>query len=185
MTDCKWLIVYDNVQSPDMLRQFWPRECQGKAIITTRNEIFAFENVSSKIEVASWPADKGSEFLLYLLGKTAERATQPDKDFALILSREFSGHPMTISQMAGLIHSRKLSLEKFHTMYFENRDRVHSTDEIAASWKPCFDDLNDDSLFLLGVMSFLKPGAIPQDLFDNVVHPSLPDELGFCSNDWR
>lgn len=35
--DCRWLIVYDNAEFADLIRDFWPLASRGQALITTRN----------------------------------------------------------------------------------------------------------------------------------------------------
>ncbi|TEY42388.1 hypothetical protein BOTCAL_0391g00040 [Botryotinia calthae] len=51
--DCEWLIVYDNVESADLLMPYWPEASHGKAIITTRNHSLAYEPATSGLEITS------------------------------------------------------------------------------------------------------------------------------------
>ncbi|CAG9956535.1 unnamed protein product, partial [Clonostachys rosea f. rosea IK726] len=70
-TECKWLVIFDNVECSNTLRPYWPRATnQGRAIITTRNHSLAYEPAHSGIEITSWDVNRGAEFLLFLLKKS-------------------------------------------------------------------------------------------------------------------
>ncbi|KAI1274775.1 P-loop containing nucleoside triphosphate hydrolase protein [Xylaria sp. FL0933] len=59
-TECKWLLVFDNIESLDLLKKYWPTASQGRAIITTRNHDFASYYADVKLEIKEWDAEIGS-----------------------------------------------------------------------------------------------------------------------------
>ncbi|KID94053.1 pfs domain-containing protein, partial [Metarhizium majus ARSEF 297] len=183
--DCRWLIVYDNVESADMLMPYWPGSSQGEAIITTRNHSLAFEPASSGVEVITWDPKKGSEFPLFLLKREIGRDLEVEGNSALALSERLSGHALAISQMAGIIYDGEFSIQEFMTMYLRNPRRAHATNEMAALWDFSFKSLDQNSRSLLGVLSYLMPDIIPQELFEAGAGREFPEDLDFCSDDFR
>ncbi|QKX54573.1 uncharacterized protein TRUGW13939_01660 [Talaromyces rugulosus] len=167
-TNCKWLIVYDNVESSETLMPYWPGSYQGKAIITTSNRSVAFKSASHISEITSWEGKDGTGFLLFLLenknhiGKNKEEET----DSASILAERLGGHAFAIKQIATLIHSSQSSIHDFLTMYSKDAERVHRTEELGKVMQWSFQKLNKKSLSLLGMMSFLNPDIISQNIFD-------------------
>ncbi|KAI0802570.1 P-loop containing nucleoside triphosphate hydrolase protein [Xylaria sp. FL0064] len=68
-TECKWLLVFDNIESIDLLKRYWPTASQGRAIITTRNPDFASRSADAKLEITGWGAEIDSQFLFHLLSR--------------------------------------------------------------------------------------------------------------------
>ncbi|KAJ5184902.1 hypothetical protein N7472_009742 [Penicillium cf. griseofulvum] len=113
VTKCKWLIIYDNVESAHMLLPYWPRPSpHGRAIITTRNHSLAFEPAASGIEITSWDTETGAEFQLFLLKKSIGQDIDSENTSARTLSEKLSGHALALSQMASLIYDGE-SKDKF------------------------------------------------------------------------
>jgi hypothetical protein len=112
---------------------YWPLSSHGKAIITSRNHSLALRPASSGIEVTSWDAKKGSDFLLHLLKQDIGKDLEAEKSSAYKLSQRLSGHALGISHMAGLIHSRSWSITEFMSIYLKNPRRAHTT-ELIAIW---------------------------------------------------
>jgi hypothetical protein len=136
------------------------------------------------LEVTSWDAQTGSQFLLFLLEKSIGRDLEAEGNSALALSERLSGHALAISHMAGLIYDGEFSIQEFMAMYLKNPRRAHATNELAALWDFSFKSLDQNSLSLLGVMSFLMPDVIPQELFEAGPNREFPEDLDFCSDDF-
>lgn len=164
--DCKWLVVYDNVESADTLTPYWPRATnQGRAIITTRNHSLAFDPAESGLEITSWDADTGAEFLLFLLKNSIGRDLNSESISARTLSEKLSGHALALSQMAGLIHDGELSIKEFTTMFIKNPQSAHAVNGLSELWQFAFESLDVNSSSLLGIISFLQPDHIPPGIF--------------------
>ncbi|KAF2722639.1 NB-ARC and TPR domain protein [Polychaeton citri CBS 116435] len=183
-TECQWLLIFDNVESVDLLMTYWPIARRGQAILTTRNHNFAFDPTDGGLEVISWDAEKGSHFLLHLLSSDiGKQLTEKEASGAHDLSLQLSGHALALSLMAGLIHRRSWSIEEFLEIY--NRQpqkviRMFGNDSINALWNMSFRSLSEKTSAVLGVLTFLSPDSIPQKLFENTDPSVLPDSLKFC-----
>jgi hypothetical protein len=184
--DRNWLVVYDNVESADMLMPYWPSSTKGRAIITTRYDSLAFDPAAEGLEVTSWDSMTGSLFLLWLLKNNIGRDLNSESDSALTLSERLGGHALVISQMAGLIQKFKLSIRDFMTIYLKNPRTAHERGEFKAIWELSFKSLNDDSRRLLGAMAILVPDGIPHEVFASPADRDreYPAGLTFCSDDF-
>lgn len=170
-----------------MLMSYWPSSTRGRAIITTRSDSLAFDPASEGLEVTSWDAMTGSQFLLWLLKTNIGRDLNSESDSALALSERLGGHALVISQMAGLIQRFKFSIRDFMLMYLKNPRTAHERGEFRAIWELSFKSLNEDSRRLLGVMVFLMPDGIPHELFASPagVDREYPPGLAFCFDDFQ
>lgn len=180
--DCRWLIVYDNVETLDVLEQYWPVSSRGRAIITTRNRSMAFQPACSGLEITSWDAQAGSQFFLFLLKNGIGCELEVERNSAFTLSDRLGGHALAISHMASLIHDGELSIHEFMTMYMKDPRGFHAINELVALWDFSFKSLDQNCLSLLGVLSYLMPDNIPQRLFETDIHGKLPSDLDFCSD---
>ena len=184
MTDCKWLVVYDNVDDDKLLTPYWPEAIHGKAIITTRNHSLVFKFATSGLEITSWDAKAGSEFLLFLLKDNIGRDIQAERVSAAELAEKLSGHALGLSHMAGLIQRRSWSITEFMRIYLKDPRRLHKT-ELQAVWDISFGTLEKASRVFLGVASFLVSDNMAQELFEITEDDDLPQNLEFCKNDLR
>ncbi|OAQ97307.1 hypothetical protein LLEC1_00074, partial [Akanthomyces lecanii] len=150
LTECKWLMVYDNAESADLLMTYWPETSHGRAIITTRNHALAYEPASSGLEITTWDETQGSEFLLFLLKDNIGKDIETEGLSACEISKKLSGHALAISSAAGLIQRRSWSISEYMRMYMKNPRRAHET-EMQALWDLSFSTLDKDSRTCLGI----------------------------------
>ncbi|KAI0412494.1 hypothetical protein F5X98DRAFT_367241 [Xylaria grammica] len=141
----------------------------GKAIITTRNHNLVYKFATSGLEITSWDAQTGSEFLLSLLKSNIGRDIQQEGISAVQLAEKLSGHALGISHMAGLIQRRSFSITEFMRIYLEDPRRLHGS-ELQAVWDVSFD-------------TFLVSDSVEQELFENMRGKNTPEELEFCNDD--
>ena len=73
-------------------------------------------------------------------------------------------------------------IQYFMTMYLKNPRGVHTNSELTALWDSSFKSPDETCLSLLGVMSYLMPDVIPQELFEADRGPL--GELDFCCDEW-
>jgi len=183
---CQWLLVFDNVESVDLLMTYWPTAPRGQAVITTRNHNFAFYPTDGGLEITEWDTEMGSHFLLHLLSTDiSNQLTEEEAHSAHELSLQLRGHALALSLMAGLIHRRSWSIEEFVEMYKRQPQKVNGifgNNSINALWDLSFRSLNEKTRALLGVLAFLSPDSIPQALFEPKDLKVLPDSLKFCED---
>ncbi|KAK1771978.1 hypothetical protein QBC33DRAFT_616154 [Phialemonium atrogriseum] len=187
-TQCRWLIVYDNAEDPDLIRHYWPLANRCQALIT-RNPAFSFELADGGMDITNWDNDTGLRFLLYLLSTDISTDLEEDEvTSAHQLSEVLRGHALAISTTAGLMHRRALSITEFMKFYNQHRSEVlgiSGNRSINALWEISFKSLDPQTHAILGVMSFIEPDSIPQTLFETDSPASLPASLSFCSDPFR
>ena len=183
---CRWLLIFDNVASADLLMTCWPTASRGQVIITTRNHNFAFFPADGGLEVTTWDTEKGSDFLIHLLSTDiSKQLDEKEAKGAHELSLQLSGHALALSLMAGLIHRRSWSIDEFVEIYKrqpQKVDRMFGNNSINALWEMSFQSLNDKTSAILRLLTFLSPDIIPQALFEPKDSSALPDSLKFCED---
>lgn len=163
--ECKWMIIYDNAETVELLRDYWPLYgSNGRALVTTRNHSFGFDLADTGLEILPWDADAGSKFLLHLLaGHISADLLANESHSAYDLSERLSGHALALSNMCGLIHRRSWSIAELVEAYDRSKD---FNDGLETVWKLSFQSLRHECSALLSVLTFCAPDSIPQSLFE-------------------
>jgi NB-ARC domain len=188
-----WLLVFDNVESPDNLQSFWPSGRSGSVLITSRNNILAFNPASSGIEVPVFSEVEGTAFLQTILerGSYTEEETISAKE----LSRALDGLPLALNLMGAHIRARNRKIGQFLIQYQNHSSDLHRSStsvsrniyyshSINTVWETSFGPLDFDSTTLMAVLSFLDPEQIPQELFTPKSTENLAAELNFCQDEF-
>ena len=172
------------MESKDLLLKYWPTGAsRGKVLVTTRNRSLAIECTSKVVEILSWDVETGSQFLIFLLSESISADINETKS-ALDLSRKLDGHALAISQMAGLILRRSWTIQDCFRAYQKSPNRLR-TNALDAAWQLSFESLSDDGATLLGIISFLMPDKIQEEIFLEGSKIDIPDKLQFCSDEFR
>lgn len=180
--EAKWLLVYDNVESLDVLQPHWPSPTvRGQALITTRNTTLAYELVETGIEVPPWDTNTGSKFLLHLLSKNISADILANQSQSAIeLAEKLSGHALTLDRMAGVIHRRCWTIQQLIDVY--DRQPEFNKNGIGPVWQLSFENLKPHSASLLAILSFCSADKIPQGLFELKDVSGLPEDLQWCAD---
>ncbi|KAJ6158982.1 hypothetical protein N7485_011808 [Penicillium canescens] len=176
-TECKWMIIYDNAETIELLRDYWPLYgSNGRVLITTRNLSLGFDPADAGLEILPWDTDTGSKFLLHLLtGHISADLLTKEAQSAYDLSERLSGHALALSNMCGLIHRRSWSISELVEVYDRSKDFNHGLETV---WKLSFESLRPDCAALLSVFTFCAPDSIPQSLFEfNDQTEKLTDDM--------
>ncbi|MCJ1430727.1 hypothetical protein MMC27_000077 [Xylographa pallens] len=180
-----WLIVFDNADYPDLLRDYWPMDSTGAVIVTGRNP-------SAKIDVQRWAMGKtspyflgflvepfsdkdGADFLSKLLGPDS---TSESRDSLSALVSRLGGLPLAISQTAALSIKEKKSiadiLKSFESETAELLKKLPSEKDFFSESSSAtidiyphtlltvwaFQHLKLQSIALLKVLSFMDPDQV-------------------------
>lgn len=154
-------------------------------LVTTRNPALAFQPAETGIEILPIDNDVGSKLVLHLLSMDiVHELSSGETESAQELSEKLSGHALEISQKTGLINQRSWSIQEFMRIYDKNTMKLHGNAHIATVWKLSFESLCASSAAFLGVLSYLMPDSISQELFQSA-DPKLllPTSLQFCADD--
>ncbi|KAB5583449.1 P-loop containing nucleoside triphosphate hydrolase protein [Coniochaeta sp. 2T2.1] len=184
-TTKKWLIIFDNAWSQQLLWEYWPVANRGAVLVTTRNRSISFSPASSGIQVEVFNPNLGSQLLFSVLQRAGN---EEDVEAAQALALSTEGLPLLLFNVAGLIQSKNYSIAKVVQMYEKHKHQVHRTSQdgrtIASILQLSFQNLSETSADLLGILSLLAPDAIPSLLFQLSEEVEVPSYLQFVQDEW-
>ncbi|XMA19839.1 hypothetical protein WAI453_012630 [Rhynchosporium graminicola] len=178
-----WLIIYDGVQDPDILNDFWPYDGPGSVLITSRNPF----SWTKSLPLKQFTSDEAVAFLLKL---TNRELSEVDRESVTKVGSRLGGLPLALTQMASIIVTKQLSFRQFldsynkrdsqrellqfqtHRIYSKSPSHEHT---VASVW--AFENLKYGRK-LLNVLSMLDPDSIPERLltssFGSIDLPGYP-----------
>ncbi|MFF4502672.1 FxSxx-COOH system tetratricopeptide repeat protein [Streptomyces sp. NPDC001401] len=172
-----WLLVYDNAESPEAIRQFLPSGGPGTVLITSRNpqwagiartlEIDVFRREESKLLLSARSAEIGDE--------DADRLADALGDLPLAIEQAAAWHAetgMPVEEYLQLLDEQRVEL-------LRDTASPQAQHSAIAAWNISLDQLETTApaaYQLLQICSFYAPEPIPRRLF---VRPrgSLSPEL--------
>ncbi|QSB15796.1 tetratricopeptide repeat protein [Natronosporangium hydrolyticum] len=174
----KWLLVFDNAESPEAVRQFFPAGGTGSIMVTSRNPHWA--SVARTLEVDVFTREESVQLL---------RLRGPDLDDveADRLAEALGDLPLALEQAAAWRAETGMPAEEYLRLF--ERKRIDLLAQaapmdyqlpVAAAWNVSLDRLvvsNPAAFRLLQLCSFLAPEPIPRTLLGGAhntdVHPEL------------
>lgn len=174
-----WLLIFDNADSLDIILDYVPLSGSGSVLLTSRDpaaKTDTFEN-SLGLDMEPLKTAEAASLLSRLTRRHGDAMNQNERDASIKLAERFDGLPLAITQITRFIRKNQLSIQEFLDFY--NTD-VHYTqfhDEatpsqqhrygytLATTWS--FQRLSSDARRLLGIISFLNPDRIQEDIFMN------------------
>lgn len=168
-----WLIVFDNADKPEILRDFYPEDGHGSILVTSRDPEVNDEDYFGEAgeEVTALSTDESAEILRSL----TRSGNSPDtEESSKVIAKRLDGLPLAIEQISAFIRKNRLTLSQFEKVYRNDEDfealqsnriapRRGYEHSIAGVW--ALQDLPRGSLALLNIMSFLDPDRMHQEFF--------------------
>jgi tetratricopeptide (TPR) repeat protein len=161
-----WLLVFDGVENPDVLNDFWPYNGPGSVLITSRSPF----SWSRSLQLAPFTEDEAIKFLLKL---TEKDASEEQRKAVGKVNDQLGGLPLALAQMAGLIQHKQLSFAEFLESYNEQEELLRQANSdlvlsasgyehtLASVW--AFENLAY-GVPMLNLVSMLDPDGIPESL---------------------
>lgn len=189
-----WLIVFDNVDNPNNLRNRWPSGKHGSILVTSRSQVVCNHPAAGGCLIPCFTAEEGSRCLMKFLAR--DRYSDEEAASANAFSDALGGLPLALLLMGTQIRKRGKQIHQFLGQYEKNPTRLHQTPKTGIEslyydkgldtvWQESFGSLDRDSLVILGIMSFLAADDIPYSLFVSDHPRSLPPFLDFCDDEMR
>lgn len=168
-----WLLIFDNADDLDVLRDFWPVSGTGSILITSRDPLAktrARVSVANGLDLLPFSPEDGGQLLRNLTGYNDDDSVPLSVD----ISGKLTGIPLAIAQIAGTISRRDLGLAEFVELYDEetHRNELLQYDSGTVSktlytvWS--FEDLSPAGMSLLNIIAFLDPDQISEQLLQNM-----------------
>jgi hypothetical protein len=167
-----WLLIYDGVQDPDILNDYWPYDGPGSVLITSRNPF----SWAKSLPLKPFTSDEAIAFLLKL---TSRKISDVERKSVTSVSTRLGGLPLALTQMASIIMTKQLSFSQFLDSYNERESQREllqfQTDlksqsyahTVASVW--AFENLKHGRR-LLNVLSMIDPDGIPERLLTSTMN---------------
>ncbi len=180
----KWLLVFDNAESPEAVQRFFPTGGPGNILITSRNPQWA--SIASPLEVDVFLREE-SRHLLRLRGP---EISDEDSDR---IAEELGDLPLAIEQAGAWLAETGMAVDEYLRLLKEKRvDLLRGTvpldnsQPVIAAWNISMDQLETKNLAaykLLQICSFYAPEAISRALFARMPRGSIAPELDAAFED--
>jgi len=176
----EWLLIFDNADDLEMVRDFLPTGGRGHILLTTRAHATG-RLAQQRIEVEKMEPDEGALFLLHrakLLDSNAllEAAPKIDQHTASEIVQTMDGLPLALDQAGAYIEETGCGLQNYLTLYRAQgaqllKDRgglvIDHPESVATTWLLSFQKVekaNKAAAELLCFYAFLASDAIPKEL---------------------
>jgi hypothetical protein len=186
------LIIYDNVEDPALLQDYWPQSSSGSIIVTTTSQVVAhrFASVETTIEIEPFSGATGTELLLKVAA--ADSSVAEEREAAMSIADSLGNLPLALDLVGNYVRGLGKSLASFSQAYphFEtdflfnpNLARwtpSHFEASISRIWAlhlPVHDKLDGNldgkSRRLINTIAFLDKDGVPLSLFQNTTPESM------------
>lgn len=172
-----WLIIFDNVDRADTLKEFWPKEAAGSVLVTCRDPLIKSSIYlrNTRVFLPELLEEEGIALLLRLTSRANDENNIKQAPEAI---RALDRYPLAIAQISGVILARDLTFNEFLDLYSEERKRRNIlgisegqsaslrryNQTLGTVW--ALDDLKEGRA-LLDVISFIDPDSIPESLLES------------------
>ena len=190
----KGLLIFDNVNTHDALKNCWPASKHGEVLETTRDVLVASLPIDHGFEVNEFDIEDGAKFLLHMARnrKSSDDGVDASKEVAKVLG----GLPLALNQMAALINARNCSNKEFPALYARYNRQLHKQkksgwkylgyqNSLDTVWEMSFKTIGSEAHACLGVLSFLSTDSVPSEGFTPTESYDLPSLLALCKDELR
>ncbi|EWC47543.1 hypothetical protein DRE_03163 [Drechslerella stenobrocha 248] len=186
---CRWLLVFDNVDDPDILEDAIPATTAGSIIVTSKDSSAGDIIGAEALHIKSFGLDEGLSVLKFLLKQSI--ISPEDNRLAAQLVERLGGLPLAIAQVSGYINQQRYSLKEFLPLYHKNTAKVNqkrvgkgSYDHtISTVWELDFERLPEEATTLRNLLAFLDPDSIHDSMILEGGRALLNDGFAFIGDE--
>lgn len=174
-----WLLILDNVDDIQVVKEFLPMRGKGSTLLTTR--LHAVGKHIHKIELDKLSREEGILFLQSRISAGGEQGlvtfSQSEHQAAEQLYMLMDGLPLALDQAAAYIEEHRCTLFEYLARYQQQRtallqlrskvDSEDYPDSVATTWLLSFQQIKEKSpaaAELLRLCAFFAPDAIPEEI---------------------
>lgn len=196
LIDAAWLMVFDNVENPNLVSKNWPSGTSGSILVTCRTVDVAIQCAPKPlpVEIPTLNQDEGMELLISLVERP-DAHSEKERQCARELSQALDGLPLALVLMGIQVRSRRMTFEDFLPFHGKHHKKLaggtahneYYNNDLQTAWEIPFKGLGEDSALLFGLLSFLGPDVIPEHMFlsdQKDLPPSPYSKMKFLSEDW-
>jgi len=169
-----WLLIFDNADVPEQLKEFRPRNAKGHVLLTSRAQNFDKLGVAKPIEIDVMLPEDALSFLFTRTGR--EKNNAAEKEAAAKLGEELGYLPLALEQAGAFITAKKARFQDYlggyrkrHLELLQESRPVTGDypESVATTWAINFREVEEESEAssdLLRTSAFLSPDRIPLEL---------------------
>jgi tetratricopeptide (TPR) repeat protein len=173
-----WLLIFDNAEGPDDIRDYLPQGSGGHVLVTSRNP--AFGAVAHPLKVNPMEPGEAVEFLL-------KRTPQTDRKAAEELAKELGYLPLALEHAAAYIEKTGTTFSSYLELFKTRQKDILARAErpegyqatVATTWELSFVEVEKQSKAaaqLMNLCAFLAPDDIPRNMLQGGAK-HLPEPL--------
>lgn len=180
----RWLLIFDNAESPERVRHYFPTGGSGTILVTSRNRRWSL--VGGSLEVDVFTREESKELL--------RRDGAPiEEDEADRLAEALGDLPLALEQAAAWRSETGMPVAEYLRLFESKRSELLEVSPpldyqlpVAAAWNVSLDHVETRSvaaLRLLQLCSYFAPGPISRAIFSGLGGGSIVPELDHALND--
>ncbi|MDH6214843.1 FxSxx-COOH system tetratricopeptide repeat protein [Streptomyces pseudovenezuelae] len=180
----RWLLIFDNADSPEQVRHYFPPGGDGTILVTSRNRRWG--QVGRALEVDVFSREESKELL--------RRSGPPLEDGeADALAEALGDLPLALEQAAAWRAETGMSASEYLRLFESKRVELLEVAPppdyqlpVAAAWNVSLDHLETRSpaaLQLLQMCSYFAPDPISRSIFSGLGNSQISPELDAALND--
>jgi tetratricopeptide (TPR) repeat protein len=168
-----WLLVFDNADHPELVKDYLPRSETGHVLLTSRSQVLDVLGITRPELLEALPPEEALELLLRRTGR--EEAVEAERQAAAALAQELGYLPLALEQAGAYVTAKQSRFAAYLTAYRQRRlallegARPITGDypaSVATTWALNFAEVEKTPAAgdLLCLSAFLHPDAIPLEL---------------------
>ncbi|MFD8422276.1 FxSxx-COOH system tetratricopeptide repeat protein [Streptomyces sp. NPDC059466] len=183
----RWLLIFDNADSPERVRDYFPTGGSGTILVTSRNRRWSVVGPSLEVDVFT---REESKQLLRRTSAYGEELTDAD---ANLLADALGDLPLALEQAAAWRAETGMPVSEYLRLFEHKRSELLEVSPppdyqlpVAAAWNVSLDHLETRSLTalrLLQLCSYFAPDPISRSIFSGLGGSSIDTELDRALND--
>jgi hypothetical protein len=181
----EWLLIFDNADTPELLKASYPRTPRGHILLTSRAQLFDMVGIASPLALEQMQPHEALDFLY----KRTERAqSDPTEQCAAEhLAAELGYLPLALEQAAAYLAAKNARFQDYLSSYRQqslsllNKAQPKTGEypaSVASTWALNFQEVEQEPIAadILRLSAFLSPENVPLELLTEGELPDV-DEL--------
>jgi hypothetical protein len=175
MVGRQWLMVFDNVEDPQVIKDLFNLSGKGSILMTSRQEYVIVGSPVLTKEVTPFSTDEGARYLLTLLGKNTLPSKDSDVAHCEEICSDMGGLALALTIVGQFIANRRMPVGDYlsdwksdPTGLYERIDRIkldHYESPLSWAYARSFHALEEESARLFSILCFIGPDNIPTETF--------------------
>jgi len=182
-----WLLIFDNLESIDVVKPYLPQKNTGRIIITSRSTNIDF---GTSLELGVFDMDESLSFLRKRFSNDDELKLENYKfddfeEYAPKLAVRLGHLPLALEQAAAYIRKMKYRISDYMDLLGESSVDAFSDEDAGAlyyesivndTWKISFEALSTSAKYIMNLCAYMAPDRIPVAFFVEM-RDKLPSPL--------